>query len=802
MLPMDQVSLYRCIVARCLARCPIQIMKICPRPVSGASHHVGSLFLLAAFALLSGCGGGGGGGKTCVDTARGCLEKEAYNSAILDAAEEIRTSPGFEDRWGLEEIGLAEAWGHLRTVRDSGEPGRGVTVGVLDTGIDLDHPTFREGADAGLVTEEFHAGATDETGLEDFSHGTGVASLIAGRENPSGRYQFTGIVPYAALRMFAIPLGSPPPPGTAVSSISLSSLAEYDESEADLYRKVLSHDLNVLNLSFGVIGPIENYRDEAEIRATLGRTIEVLAQSDRENKTILVWAAGNSHGQLCRPGTGSCIGDSETDYLGQPAGLLEASSPDLFAGAMAIIGELQSHSVASVATGEDGEIAWFSNRCGMAADWCIAAPGFQVWAAYFGPHQGQVIQGYARLSGTSFSAPMVSGGLALMKHFFRDQLSSEDLVDRLFETADNTGIYADRSIYGHGLMDLDAALSPYGEPTVIPGASIGATGIPLRESSLQPGAAFGDGPASAFSQQEIAAFDALGAPFWYDLDHLVVPSGLPLLDTQLRDFMAPPPPDRQEDDAEWSGITTRAGMRFDMRRTPAGTSRGHAALPDDAITFTAQRFQGIETTAFTTAGVRENSPPVSGASVSWRPSNSPLGLRAGWLSERSSMLSSTGQGAFGSLAADSVFLGFDLNAETGGWQLGGGPEFGMVRPGLRKGIITGLEPLATSTFEFHASRPIPGAGRLQVSLGQPLRVEAGDAVLSIPTGRTRDGDILRRRLTADLAPTGRQIDLSVRWERPLGAGSLRLGTIATRHAGHNAEARPRLSLLAGWRASF
>lgn len=782
-------------------------MQNSPRPASGLSFQAGAL-LLASLTLLAGCGGGGGGvgggavKKTCVDTAQGCLEKEAYNAAVLDAAEEIRMSPGFENRWGLAEIRLAEAWGHLRTVRGFDRPGLGITVGVLDTGIDLDHPTFQEGAAAGLVTEEFLSGATNETGRESFSHGTGVASIIAGRENPDSSFQFTGIVPHAALRMFAIPLKSSPPRNFAVRAVSLSSLTQDDESEADLFRRVLSHDLDVLNLSFGVIGPIENYQDEAEIRAALGRTIGVLAQSGRQDKTILVWAAGNSHGQLCRPGTASCIGASERDHLGRPAGILDASSPTLFSGAMARIEELRSHSVTAVATGEDGGIAPFSNRCGIAADWCIAAPGFHVWVAYFGPYQGRVIQGYARRSGTSLSAPMVSGGLALMKHFFRDQLSSEDLVERLFETADSTGIYADRSIYGHGLMDLDAALSPYGEPTVVPGTGIGVAGIPLRESSLRFGTAFGDGPARAFSRQEIAAFDTLGAPFWYDLGRLVVPSDRPLLDTQLLDFMTPHPPDRQEVTAGWRGNTALAGLQFDMRRTPARTGSGHALLPDDAVTFTARRLRGIATTAFTTEGVGENQRPVSGASIAWRPASSPLGLRAGWLNERGSMLSSTGQGAFGNLAADSVFVGFDLSTETGGWQLGGGPEIGMVRPNLDEGIITGLEPLATSAFAFHASRPVAGAGTLRVSLAQPLRVEAGDAVLSIPTGRTRDGDILRRQLTADLAPTGRQIDLSVRWERPLGAGSLRLGTIATRHAGHDAKARPRLSLLAGWRASF
>ena len=91
---------------------------------------------------------------------------------------------------------------------------------------------------------------------------------------------------------------------------------------------------------------------------------------------------------------------------------------------------------------------------------------------------------------------------------------------------------------------------------------------------------------------------------------------------------------------------------------------------------------------------------------------------------------------------------------------------------------------------------------LQVSLAQPLRVEGGDAVLAVPVGRTRDRAVVRERLSADLTPAGRQLDLSVRWERPLAGGELRLGTVATRHAGHDAGARPQLSLLAGWRLSF
>ncbi len=46
--------------------------------------------------------------------------------------------------------------------------------------------------------------------------------------------------------------------------------------------------------------------------------------------------------------------------------------------------ELRENTVAVVAVGEDGEIAAYSNRCGLAAAWCIAAPGDGVALAISG----------------------------------------------------------------------------------------------------------------------------------------------------------------------------------------------------------------------------------------------------------------------------------------------------------------------------------------------------------------------------------------------------------------------------------
>ena len=203
------------------------------RAFCGAPPRTPVPILVAACLLLAGCG------SSCpVATVKGCLTKAEYETELASTVEDIRSSPGLEGRWGLEAINVAEAWAHLRVVRGTEQPGLGVTVGVIDTGIDLSHPTFQEGAAAGKVTEEFLLGAVDETGVE-LSHGTGVASIIAGRVNPMYTYPFTGIAPYATLKMFAIPLGDPPPPDVPIAPVELSALAMYDEDDADLYRDML-----------------------------------------------------------------------------------------------------------------------------------------------------------------------------------------------------------------------------------------------------------------------------------------------------------------------------------------------------------------------------------------------------------------------------------------------------------------------------------------------------------------------------------------------------------------------------------
>lgn len=167
----------------------------------------------------------------------------------------------------------------------------------------------------------------------------------------------------------------------------------------------------------------------------------------RRGKAIHVWAAGNS---------------AEAEIA------VSAAWPIIFP-------DLAGYSIAVAALGADGTIGRQTNHCGAARDHCLTAPG----GVAVGDSATTVFAlaggGYRYGYGTSYAAPFVSGVLALMRQAYGDQLTLPEYTARLFGTANKSGVYADASIYGQGLVDVEAALAPYGD-THIPLPAGGVAG--------------------------------------------------------------------------------------------------------------------------------------------------------------------------------------------------------------------------------------------------------------------------------------------------------------------------------------
>ncbi len=656
--------------------------------------------------------------------------------------------------WYLERINVAEAQAHLELSR-GGEaanfPGRGVTIGFVDSGIREQHEAFTL-TGSGSVTEELLSGAANE-GPDESSHGTAVASVAAGRY---------GVAYGADIKMFAIPLGDGLAPYDPITSNQLSAA---DFENAERYRYVFSKDIDILNLSIAFQGGIENY-SELDLRNNYSSTIRVLAQEGQQDKTILVWAAGNAGNE----------GNGDTGHV-------TSSSPEILAGLVARIDELQGHSVAVVSIGREGDISDFSNRCGIARDFCIAAPGERVGVAAEGNNLWTL-----NASGTSFAAPMVSGGLAVMKQLFRGQLSNEQLVSRLFATARDDGIYANAEIYGHGLLDLGAATQPWGTPDFMGvGQPTSGQGAPIAAPSFAAGPALGDALSQALGSQDVAAFDSLGAPFWFDAGVFTVEAPGTTVAARLQEVLHPI--SRQPIPQTW---------QFYLQHKAPATETGHLAVANDASRLTTTGPQGLSASLF------QSPERLQGLALSWNPKSLPmLSIGAGYINESESLLGSRANGAFGRLSAETLFLSAGLNTTAGRWTLAAAGEIGEVQPSLASShLIDHVSPLTTSAFRLQASRAFDNGNTLRFSLSQPLRVDHGAATFSLPTGRTQDGVVTGTSFSSSLAPSGRQLDLTTTLEMPWQGGDLSLGVTRSRQAGHQRTAAPEWSVFTGYRSTW
>ena len=763
----------------------------------------------AGLALLAGCGGGGGGGADNVVTSPsndggGSMEsppsmpvKPAPKANIFSSHSEYKNS------WGLAAVKAAAAY--QRIGADSA-PGNDARVALIDDGIDDRHWEF----DSSRITKTGRAGT-------DGSHGTAVASIIAagrGQSFPAdisaeerarlSQYDFHGVAwGISSLEMHAISLSSTNPdrnyaeaPATSVDD-QVKRLAGYISG--------LTTSPDFVNLSFSIEGLVENYRP-GNFGPGYDEAIQTLARGSSNSGRILVFAAGNAHGRKCARPTANCVN-----------GKIEASSPEFYAGLPVLAPSLRGNVVAVVATDSQGKVASFSNRCGVAAKWCIAAPGDRIRVATFKKDTGE--RGYGDGDGTSLAAPFVTGGLAVLKTWFRSQLTNRALLARLYETAlvtpdpvaaggrcpahldlDNDPAACELSSeLGRGLMDLDAATSPVGTMSFALNG-----GLPAQSSRLAAGPPTGDGMQRSLAGREVALFDALDAPFWVEAGRFLKGPAVAGLGTRVSRWLArsdslgggPLPPGKDSPGPAGSrfhvglGADSTGHMSLAARPAAAGARFGNAVLSAFA-----------STGANSENGMRSVNGDAHGAALAWRPSNGPVGLRAGWIGETATLFGSAAEGAFGNLSSSLNFIGASGAFDHSGWRIDLAAEFGSAMPDAGGGLLAKRSGSAfSSAISASAARAL-GAGTLGLSVQQPLRVESGSLSLFLPSGRTPDGAVQGRRIPVGLEPSGRQLDFGIDWTDTFAPGAVwRVGAVLSLEPGHDARRDAEAIFLAGLRA--
>ncbi|MBD63282.1 MAG: hypothetical protein CMD68_04290 [Gammaproteobacteria bacterium] len=469
-------------------------------------------FLVVIFFLFS-CGGGGGGGSNNnpVVSQTPTPPTPTPSLSFDELKAQYEGYYEYRSQWGLDMINASSAYAR-------GATGADITIGITDSGLDDNHIEIS----ATRLSDNSALNYSNYTpNTRQKRHGTMVASVAAGNQDKTDSTPMHGVAFDADVLFVAIQLAEPDPTydpvdiGDDDGSGDISGAPDFtgiDNFFSQLFKIYNDYDVDIVNNSYGYSGNINDYT-EAQVRYAFPNTIAEMSQigTPDSEKTIYVWAAGNAGGYA----------DQGADY----------SSPEIFPGMAHYIPEIQGHSIAVVSVDENGVISDFSNRCGVTQDYCIAAPGGEITLAYptsasdTGIYIGNTNDDnynncitnnscYAIASGTSFAAPFVSGGLALIADHFEGQLGNQEIVSRLFSTANKNGIYGDEVIYGQGLMDLDAATKPVGQVSALMSFSLAGPMTPAVFSNIQlTSPSFGDSITNGIKDNSIIFFDELDAPF-------------------------------------------------------------------------------------------------------------------------------------------------------------------------------------------------------------------------------------------------------------------------------------------------
>jgi len=374
-----------------------------------------------------------------------------------------------------------------------GHRGQGVTIAVVDSGVNPNHVDFFDDSgttrinwtDARAVDSVDSINITINNDYPDIDnpeyHGTHVSSIALGREY--------GIAPESTLLPVNVFFDK-----NSVYNTAIHVAVNYAASNSPIVNASIS---DMVNLS--TIGG-----QQSEFNAYLTTL--------KNNETALVIAAGND---------GVAIGAEHFINHDNAQNL-------------AIQTSIEDKVLSVIALDDSGSKAWYSNYPGSCSDvgtgadsacnttvmtdiqnTFISAPGGNgylndgITAA-----DGATEDGAKIISGTSMATPVVSGALALLMSAW-DQLTPQQAVKLLKDNANNSFSGYSAAEYGVGILDIRAAFEPSGDLKST--ASVSSTAsFSLTESSASIPASL-SGLAKLSALKSVAYFDDYNRDYSVDI---------------------------------------------------------------------------------------------------------------------------------------------------------------------------------------------------------------------------------------------------------------------------------------------
>ena len=310
----------------------------------------------------------------------------------------IQYDPLFKDQWHLKNTGQLYDWYikkygkdnrknkigidiNVQKVWQKGYLGQGMFVGVLDSHIDNKHPDLKENL---LSKNIVHYYPLRE--CEDMDHGSGVAAIIAARDNGVG---MQGIAPRATLYSYAVIPGGDDRKFNKDASIYLEIFSKSESQKIAVYNGSLGYSI------------ASNYH----YSTTLTEAMNKVTQKGFYGKgSSLVFSAGN-------------------------LGKVHGSANETFLNHYAVIGVNSLY--------EDGDIADPIGESSIGPNIWMVAPSSVTSAKSTTCNENSEDENskyFKKITATSSAAPMVSGAIALLRQAY-SQLTWRDVKLILAESA-------------------------------------------------------------------------------------------------------------------------------------------------------------------------------------------------------------------------------------------------------------------------------------------------------------------------------------------------------------------------------
>lgn len=625
----------------------------------------------------------------------------------------------------LEQIGAPAAWSR-------GWTGKGSTIAILDSGIDLDHSEF-EGRIVDTACLAFGCagnGNWDET-IDDInrvSHGTHVAGIAAAAFDGRG---MTGVAPDANLMIGKVSFGK-------YGAVDLNAVAKGMAWAANGGAVVanVSANFNVdytyknslIKIEDGVYRSTDTraWRRDGTTYADSGYShflsrsyVQDMADVMQDSELVLVASAGNQGMNVSTFPAHLAVLENDDGTLALGGQVIVAGNYD----PKAADGLSYSSNKAGTVCFDYNESQNTCESKYRVSDFYLMAPGQYVMSAVDGDE-------YKLLSGTSMAAPHISGAVAVV-HQMWEHMTGENLVKLLLNTGNKDIPSYDENIHGQGLLDLDEATKPQG-----------AVGIPTSgradgsTSNINSVSTVSLAGASISALDELMVIDEYDRDFYIDGNDLIVGA-----DTRM--IHATKAAQQNVDTDDYAGYAIGVPVTFNSLSVNFSEDASSLALAYDVNDFT-----------------------------------------FGVLKEEESFLGNYAQSDLLKVnGATTLYLGYDFEKDVAkGVSLFGGATLGVSKLNVDSSAMMKSASSALSNSAKLGARFESGKSQFGFIAALPVAIAEAKATFETASDITVSGDIVKSSATSSLANNNREYSFGIFYDTAL-TSSVSFGAYA--EARHN-----------------